>query len=224
MAAHRQNPADLLHEYSVAELECIAEKFHGGLGDKFEIPVDVDLLLESADGVDLDVWPGLSANHKLLGMAGIDPATKIIFVYIDDKLADTSANTRRYRMTVAEELAHILIHRPAIEAVKTVEDFELIQGHHKWHSYERNAKRLAAALLMPAPYLLKDARELYGKIITVLPDPYMFPDLIKNKIIGLLADKYLVSVESMKYRLKEWPISVIDKIDKAVDNKFDFLE
>jgi Zn-dependent peptidase ImmA (M78 family) len=226
MAAHRQNPADLLREYSIPELEHIAEDFHNTSGRKFEIPVDVDLLLENTKDVDLDIWPGLAANHNLLGMAGINPDTNIIYIYIDDKLADTSALMRRYRMTVAEELAHILLHKPAIEVVKTAEDFKLIQNHPKWYLYERNAKRLAAALLMPAPYLLKDAPELYGEIIARLPEPYKFsnPDAIKNKITSLLADKYLVSVESMRYRLKEWPMNVLDKIDQAIKNQFDFFE
>lgn len=141
MAAHRQNPADFLREYSVTELEHIADKFHDGLGEKFDIPVDIDLLLENTEDVDLEIWPGLAANHKMHGMAGIDPDTKKIFVYIDDKLADTSAYKRRYRMTVAEEFSHILIHRPAIEAVTTVKDFKAIQEHPKWYIYERNTKR-----------------------------------------------------------------------------------
>jgi Zn-dependent peptidase ImmA (M78 family) len=226
MAAHRQNPADLLREYTIVELEQIADKFHGRLGEKFGIPVDIDLLLENTEGVDLDIWPGLAANHELLGMAGINPDTDILYVYIDDELADRSASIRRYRMTVAEELAHILIHRPAIEAVKTVIDFKLIQNHQKWHLYERNAKRLAAALLMPASFILGDARELYSKMIKSLPNlhKYSNPDAIKKIIASLLAERYLVSVESMRYRLKEWPINVFDKIDQAMKNQFDFLE
>lgn len=213
MAAHRQNPADLLREYTAAELEHIADKYHSGTGGKFEIPVDIDLLLENTDGVDLDIWPGLAANHKLLGMAGINPATNVIYIYIDDKLADTSANKRRYRMTVAEELAHILIHRPAIEAVKTIQDFKLIQSHDKWHRYERNAKRLAAALLMPASYILNDVRELYSKMIESLPDSHKYSNLnaIKKTLVNLLADRYEVSVETMNIRLDEWPVGVFKK-------------
>ena len=226
MAAHRQNPADLLREYTAAELEHIADKFHSGKGGKFEIPVDIDFLLENTNGVELDIWPGLAANHNLMGMAGFNPAENIIYIYIDDKLADTSANKRRYRMTVAEELAHILIHRPAIEAVKTTEDFKLIQSHPKWYIYERNAKRLAAALLMPAVYILKDANELYSKMIDGLPESLKFsnPDAIKKMMINLLADRFEVSVETMRYRLKEWPINILDKIDQAMKGQFNFLE
>ncbi|MHB0945692.1 MAG: ImmA/IrrE family metallo-endopeptidase [Sedimentisphaerales bacterium] len=226
MAAHRQNPADLLREYTATELEHIADGYHSGIGGRFEIPVDIDVLLENTPGVDLDIWPGLAANHSMLGMTGIDSETNRIFVYIDDKLADTSASMRRYRMTVAEELAHILIHRPAIEAVSTVEDFRFIQNHPKWYIYERNAKRLAAALLMPASSVLNDARKLYSKMIDSLPVElkHSNPEAIKGMMASLLADKYEVSVGSMSFRLNEWPINVLAKIDHAMKNKFNFLE
>lgn len=192
MAAHRQNPADLLREYTAAELERKAKQFHDGISARFEIPVDVDKLLEDIDGVDLDIWPGLQANHKMLGMAGFNPDTRILSIYIDDRLADPSAGIRRYRMTVAEELAHTIIHRPAIEAVRTPEDFKLIQSHDKWYIYERNAKRLAAAILMPASHVLKDAQELYSEMISALPPNMKFsnPEAIKKMITSKLADMY----------------------------------
>lgn len=226
MAAHRQNPADKLREYSITELEQIAEKFHDGIGDRFEIPVDVDLLLEGIDGVDLDIWPGLQANYKMLGMTGFNSDTGILSIYIDDQLADSSSGIRRYRMTVAEELAHIIIHRPAIEAVEKPEDFKHIQSHDRWYLYERNAKWLAAAILMPASHVLRDAEKMYIEMISVLPGNMKFtnPEAIKKMITSKLADIYDVSFMSMHYRLDKWPINVISKIDEAMKNQFDFLE
>jgi hypothetical protein len=226
MAAHRQNPADKLREYSITELEQIAEKFHDGIGDRFEIPIDVDLLLEDIKGVDLDIWPGLQANYGMLGMTGFNPNTGILSIYIDGQLADSSAGIRRYRMTVAEELAHIIIHRPAIEAVETPEDFKHIQTHDRWYLYERNAKWLAAAILMPASHVLRDAEKMYSEMITALPEnmKYTNPEAIKKMIKSKLADKYDVSLMSMHYRLDKWPINVISKIEEAMKNQFDFLE
>ncbi|MBW8016437.1 MAG: ImmA/IrrE family metallo-endopeptidase [Planctomycetes bacterium] len=226
MAAHRQNPADKLREYSITELEQIAEKFHDGIGDRFEIPVDVDLLLEDIDGVDLDIWPGLQANYRMLGMTGFNRHTGILSIYIDDQLADSSAGIRRYRMTVAEELAHIIIHRPAIEAVEKPEDFRHIQNHDRWYLYERNAKWLAAAILMPASHVLRDAGKMYTEMISALPADmkYTNPEAIKKMITSKLAAMYDVSVVSMHYRLEKWPINVISKIDEAMKNQFDFLE
>ena len=72
MSAHRQNPADLLREHTVAELERIAEQYHAKMENGFIVPVDIDLIIESMPGVDLDVYPRLKANHGILGMAGVN--------------------------------------------------------------------------------------------------------------------------------------------------------
>ncbi|MDH4203259.1 MAG: ImmA/IrrE family metallo-endopeptidase [Phycisphaerae bacterium] len=224
MSAHKQNPADLLHRYELPELERIAQSFHDGVG--FSIPVDIENILEKQDGIDLDVWPKLAANHKLLGWTGIyTDRPGIIFVFIDDDLADDASMESRYRMTVAEELGHILLHKEAIEAVTDPADFKAIQQHPNWHYYERNAKWLAAALLMPAENLIKDARSLYEKIITSLPSEYKYsnPAAIKNKLISLLAKRYKVSPQSMEYRLKNWPVKILEKVDEAMKERLTFL-
>lgn len=183
-------------------------------------------MLEDIDGVDLDIWPGLGANHKMLGMAGFNSDTEILSIYIDDQLADSSSGIRRYRMTVAEELAHTIIHRPAIEAVRTPHDFKLIQSDKRWYNYERNAKRLAAAILMPASHVLRDAGKLYNEMISALPVnmKYTNPEAVKKMITSKLANMYEVFLISMQYRLGEWPINVVSKIDEAMKNQFDFLE
>jgi hypothetical protein len=227
MTAHRTNPADLLRTYSVAELERIAEEYHGKSGDGFYIPVDIDLLVEKREDVDLDIWPGMQANHKLLGMVGINPQEeKKIRIYIDADLADRAEMRNRYRMTIAEELAHVLLHRPAIESVAHPDDFKFIQTHPQWYEYERNAKRLAAALLMPAQYLIEDARKLYTEIIHKLPVQYKYTNAsaVQKTIVAALAKRYEVSFQSMEYRLNEWPIQVLRKIDEAMKNQMSFLD
>lgn len=159
-------------------------------------------------------------------MAGLDSSTEKIMIYIDADLADRAESGCRYRMTVAEELAHVLIHRPAIEAIKCPNDFSMLHKHSNWYTYERNAKRLAAALLMPARHLGKDARDLYAEIIEKLPEQYKYTqcDAIKSKLTALLAKRYEVSVQSMGIRLKEWPIQILNKIDQAMKNRLPFLE
>ena len=153
MSAHRQNPADLLREYTVAELERIAEQYHTKMENGFTVPVDIDLIIESTHGVDLDIYPRLKANHDILGMAGINP-DGTFSIFIDDELMDQDSQQRRARMTLAEEFAHILIHGEAIRHVKSPKDFCLIHSHPNWPTFDRNAKRLAAALLMPARTLM----------------------------------------------------------------------
>lgn len=123
--------------YTVAELERIARAFVAErLGDSVSIPVDIDLLVETTEGVDLDYWPGLR-GRGLEGMVACDPATRQVVIFVDDLLADRQPT--RYRMTVAEELAHLLLHRKLIDQVCDAKDFVELQGHYRWH--QNGAKR-----------------------------------------------------------------------------------
>jgi hypothetical protein len=46
--------------------------------------------------------------------------------------------------------------------MRSIEDFEVFQNHPEWHKHDRNAKRLAAVLLLPSETILDDSRELHG--------------------------------------------------------------
>ena len=103
-------PVDRVKVYSVAELERLTTDYLAGqFGSDVLIPVNVDLLVEKVEGIKLDVWPKLQANHKVLCMVVRDVGMGEVFIYIDDDLADndTPNGVARYRMTVAEELAHV---------------------------------------------------------------------------------------------------------------------
>ena len=221
MSKREPSPVDFLRTYSVQELEHIAKEQLKLLGDELTIPVDIERIVEEMPSVDFDIYPKLKANYNLLGMVGPDESGKIL-VYVDSDLADSAHSLPRYRMTVAEELAHLLLHRQAIERVTSIDDFKAMHNHRKWYLYERNAKRLAAALLMPAPYILDDSRSWYKKIVSYVG--YSKPEIIKKVIKNKLADKYVVSVLSMEYRLSEWPINVMSKIDEAAKHSLDFLD
>lgn len=227
MSAHRQNPADLLREYKVEELERIAEQYHTKMENGFTIPVDIDFIIESMPGIDLDIYPRLKANHGILGMAGVNE-DGTISIYIDDELMDQDSQQRRARMTLAEEFAHILIHGEAIRQVKAPKDFLLIHSHSNWPIFDRNAKRLAAALLMPARTVIKDSAEWYSIVISALwkKGRYSNPSAVaavQKMVVSKLADKYDVSFQSMQIRLGEWPIKVLEKIEEAMRQGMDFL-
>ena len=89
-----------------------------------------------------------------------------LFIYIDEDLADndTPNSLARYRMTVTEELVHIHLHRPLIEAIQGPDDFRKLHSHPQWTEIERNAKKFAALLLMPTQPLMVEAREVYHQI------------------------------------------------------------
>ena len=48
--------------------------------------------------------------------------------------------------------------------------------------------------------------------------------VVQKYIRNLLADKYDVSVSAMNYHLENWPVNVMDKIDRAMQDKLDFLD
>ncbi|MGC8639605.1 MAG: hypothetical protein ACP5XB_06965 [Isosphaeraceae bacterium] len=117
--------------YTVAELERLAKDYLAQhFGTDVLIPVNVDLLVEKAENAVLDVWPKLQANHKVLGMVLRDVGSGEFFVYVDEDLADndTPNGLARYRMTVAEELSHIRLHRPLIAGLQSPDDFRKLHG------------------------------------------------------------------------------------------------
>ena len=150
--------------YAVQELEQKARQFLAAqFGQDVPIPVDVDLLIEHEAGVDLDYWPGLRDNHGLDGMVCQDVESGELLVYIDEWIADNRPT--RYRMTVAEELGHLVLHRTIIDQTQSPEDFRQLQQHHRWHEMDRNAKRFAAAVLMPGAAVIEEAQSTYPRLV-----------------------------------------------------------
>lgn len=49
-------------------------------------------------------------------------------------------------------------------------------------------------------------------------------DAIKGYVVDRLSRKYLVSPSTMRYRLMNWPVNVMAKIETAMRDELDFLE
>jgi hypothetical protein len=206
--------------YTVAELEPKAHHLlHDQVGPILSIPVDVELLLERMPGVDLDYWPGIRENHGLDGLVMRDSATGELFVMIDEWLANNQPT--RYRMTVAEELGHLVLHREFIDHIVSVHDFQELQQHNHWHSMERNAKRFAAALLMPPDDITKRAEQLYPQLVQAVG--FDNPAAIVGQLAITLARNFGVSKRTMEIRLGEWPVRVRDRVQEAIRGRVDFL-
>jgi hypothetical protein len=206
--------------YDVATLERKAAEFlRTRFGQDVPIPVDVDLLLEQTAGVDLDVWPALRDNHGLEGMICRDAASGELIVYIDEWLADNRPT--RYRMTVAEELAHVLLHRTVIEQIDSPAGFQELQKHPRWFEMDRNAKRFAAAILMPGEQVTREAGQVYSKLVRAAS----FGDAaaINKYLAAQLAKQFEVSPQAMTFRLREWPMKIEDRVDQAMRAQLDYL-
>jgi len=209
-----------LPTYDVATLERKAAEFlRSRFGQDVPIPVDVDLLLEQTTGVDLDVWPALRDNHGLEGMICRDATSGELVVYVDEWLADNRPT--RYRMTVAEELGHVLLHRAVIEKIDSPATFHELQKHPRWFEMDRNAKRFAAAVLMPGEQIAREAGQVYSKLVRAAG----FGDVaaVKKYLAAQLAKQFEVSPQAMTIRLREWPMKIEDRVDQAMRAQFDYL-
>ncbi len=207
--------------YTAKQLEAIAHEQIQTLKRQglFSVPVDIELIVEKLHGMQIDVQRGLKETHHIWGMIGYNKDTNQFLILIDENLFDLDSLHHLYRMTVAEEFAHGLLLGEAIRAIKSTDE---LQKHPDWHTHDRNAKRLAAAILMPAQNIAKDARAYYTELVDITG--FGDPNSVKKYLVKQLAEKYDVSLTSMKYRLDEWPIKIFDKIDQAMKDGLDFLE
>ena len=210
-----------LQTFSIPQLETIAQEELKKLQDLI-IPVDIETIVEERHKIEIDVKRGLKEHHYIWGMVGRDLDSGDIVILVDDQLLDFDHLYKIYRMTIAEEFAHILLHRDAIERVESLEDFKSLQNHPNWHEHDRNAKWLAAALLIPAWHVLDDGRKFYSQIVSAAG--FSDPNAVKKYVRNLLADKYDVSVSAMDYRLQNWPVNIVEKIERSIHDRLGFLE
>lgn len=121
--------------------------------------VDIELMLEK-HGFQIDTVPLADLGVE----AWSTPSNRV--VYVDINLADRESQTRRYRMTLAEEFSHSILHRKIYEEVKNFD-----QWIGKWsqipddvyEKLDKNAKELAGIILMPEDTFLKQLVALRDK-------------------------------------------------------------
>jgi hypothetical protein len=216
-------PIDKLPTYTVRQLEQRAEDYLArAFGSDVPIPVDIDLLVER-EGIVLDEWPRLRANHGIEGGVWRDADSGALLIFIAEELmADESPNGYgRYRMTVGEELAHIHLHKSVIEQIDTPVKFRELHNHPQWAEVERNAKRYAAALLMPGKKLSASAERVYAELVRQAGTGNL--DAVKKWMRTLLAKEFEVSVRAMDHRLGEWPMKIYERVEQAISDGLTYL-
>jgi len=114
------------------------------------------------------------------------------------------------------------LHKKIIEQVTDLETAIELLNQPEYETMDRNAKRFAAAILMPSELVLRDARQLYPDLVKVAG--FRNSQAVKDYMANVLGKKYGVSAEAMSHRLNEWPIRAFDKIDAAMREKLLFLD
>lgn len=209
--------------YKAADIERRAGEFlREQLEDQIAIPVDVEYLLETIDGVVLDIIPSVKYGLRPQGAEGMvlrDVDSGELLVYVDEHLADTKPN--RYRFTIAEELGHIILHRNVIDQINSNADFRELQSHDQWHRMDRNARRFAAAVLMPPSAVADEAQQVYKTIARRAFGAGA--DAVLGAMASEMARRFGVSPSAMKHRLTEWPMRIAERVSNAVSEHLDYL-
>ncbi|MCX6907232.1 MAG: ImmA/IrrE family metallo-endopeptidase [Verrucomicrobia bacterium] len=147
--ADTKKPRLIVKDYRLFELETIAAQ---ALADAAACVrgrrVDVERLILEKFGLRIEAFYDL--RRKWDTYAFIDTKGQVIFV--DAALMDNVGLEKKYRFTLAEELAHFLIHSNVFAACKTPEDrlrLEKQLDDQTRDNLESNARALASAILMP---------------------------------------------------------------------------
>lgn len=110
--------------------------------------VDIERLVQEPFGLKIIAFHELSRRWKTY--AFIDTTGKAVFV--DADLIDNAQMEKKYRFTLGEELAHLLLHPTIFANCKTVEQRLAIEEEltdMRRDRLENNARALSSAILMP---------------------------------------------------------------------------
>jgi Zn-dependent peptidase ImmA (M78 family) len=136
-------------DFRLFELERIAEDALRRLPQCVrELRVDIELLVE-LNGVRVESYKDLRRKWDTYAF----PDVKGRFIFVDAELMDDPGEEKKYRFTLAEEFAHVLIHTPVFSDCHTAEDRLSLQrrlGEDLVDRLDRQARALAGALLMPS--------------------------------------------------------------------------
>lgn len=187
-----------LIEYTTLTLECMAK-------DLFRVrprvvlspPIDLEFLIENEPDLTLAIKDGLANRYSVEGCVLKVQNSHDLHVWVDYQIY--AGNWPRYNAVLAEELAHIILHKSLLLKVKSVEDFIALQKHPEWERYERDAKRFSRMVRMPAELFIADAEATYPRLVAEhgFADPIQIFKLLRNA----LAAKFEASPEDAQRRM-----------------------
>ena len=131
-------------------------------------------------------------------------------IFIDSTLINDDRQERRYRFTLAEELAHIILHRDIWEGINTAEEW--VEAWTKvsesiYNKLDNNAKELAGIILLPRYSFINRAIEIrdglyktFGYIPNNLTDEQK--NEIREAVIRVLMDDFNVNSQPCDIRME----------------------
>lgn len=211
----------MVPEYPVWEIERAALRLlEDGYPKCFpESYVDVEWVIEEHLGLDIVPVPGLRRACETDGIICHYPRGKY-FIVVDEEALDRRPH--RYRFTLGEEAGHFVLHAKFLPPARTVEDaLAAYRTMSNWKQLDRNARRFAAAVLMPMRTLVPAAERAYAQLVRAAG--FGDPDTIKKYLRSHLAKAYGVSTEAMSFRLTEYPAHLDRRVDQALRERLSML-
>jgi len=196
-------PAPHIRFYSPQELETFADAFLKKFHRPFDsLPVEIDTIVEA--DLDIRILP-FSCLEQRYGLHGY-LALSLKKIYIEQYIMDEESFEKRYRFTVAEEVAHLLLHKDLFKDVETPQEYlntfdKITESEHT--RMDMDAKRLAEAVLMPAEIFRRECLRLIteSKSRQVNTKPTFY---------SILANKFNVSEDAIGYRF--WHLGLYNQI------------
>jgi len=179
------------------------------------IPTDIEMLIEKS-GIIIEAIDDLRKDFSVKGLVAKDVKDNgMIKIFIDTRHYEE--DTFEYKFTLAEELAHILIHRYFYEGIKDVEDCIKRNNsisEEEYRKYEQQARNLASFLLLPE----KEINEFVINFIDenvedYKPINFQSPEDFSDKISNLISRKLRLSHHVIYWTItKRYPNRIIDII------------
>lgn len=195
--------------YTNAELNEIAKNFLKAYNPSFEIPTNVELILEKKFNISISPFPNLKKNFGVEAFLTLNSKT----VYVDSELLDLRSNEHRYRFTIAEELAHFILHKDLFTGIRTPEDYLKLYNQMSPEGYKRmdcDAKYLASAILMPTASFETNVTKIYTEILCSGNASLSLHDL-QRLLLRKLARLYNVGESACAIRFQELGLEALRK-------------
>jgi Zn-dependent peptidase ImmA (M78 family) len=184
-----------------------------------ETSIDIEWLIEAVMGLQIVPIPGLKRGWNVPGV--LCRLTRGQFcIVVDNEVMDHKPNY--YRFTLGEELGHYVLHAECLPRVRSHD--QAIKAYRKlneWAVLHRNARKFAAAILVPMRTLAPNAQRVYADLVKRVG--FGDPEAVRKYLAVGLAKLYEVSSESMGYRLKEYPERLSARVDRALQERLPSL-
>lgn len=191
-----KKPTVKVRDYRLYELERIAaDALQGALRCIKGRRVDIERLILEKFKLKIESFADLRRHWD--AYAFIDTTARVIF--IDADLMNEERFEKKYRFTLAEELAHFLIHRELFINCHTAEarmKIEDMLDEQTLLYMESNAKALASAILMPKACVEPLVESLASKYVDAEGH------ILVDKLASTLAEEYDVNVQAAKRRMR----------------------